>query len=327
MCPTKAKSDLAREAHREKIVAHLAEQESSIALAPVQAGPMDIDLAVVAERLQTIRAFQQLVRSQLVVDHDFGVIPGTNKPTLLKPGAEKIAKLLGLADAYEVCEKIEDWKSGFFAYTIRCRLTSMTTGVLVSEGLGSCNSKESRFAYRWVFPSEVPEDVNKRGLRSKTVTMKRGKATMYRVPNDDIFSQVNTLLKMAKKRALVDAALSAGRLSDLFTQDMEDTRESNGKHAEPPVDAERAAVLKQVQQLLVERYGPDDKEGKAAALKEVFNQRSWQAVSNMPMDILRKGPAVLENQIQQQAGREPGATEAGESDEFDFFLAAGGGQK
>ena len=43
-----------------------------------------------------------------------------------------------------------------------------------------------------------------------------------RIENDEIFSQRNTLLKMAKKRALVDAALSAGRLSDMFTQDMED---------------------------------------------------------------------------------------------------------
>jgi hypothetical protein len=49
--------------------------------------------------------------------------------------------------------------------------------------------------------------------------------TLYQVPNPDIFDQVNTLVKMAKKRALVDAALSAGRLSDLFTQDLEDMAE------------------------------------------------------------------------------------------------------
>ena len=34
-------------------------------------------------------------------------IPGTNKPTLLKPGAEKIAKLLGLADSYEIMDRQE----------------------------------------------------------------------------------------------------------------------------------------------------------------------------------------------------------------------------
>jgi len=46
--------------------------------------------------------------------------------------------------------------------------------------------------------------------------------TIGRVENEDIYSQVNTILKMAKKRALVDAALSAGRLSQVFTQDIED---------------------------------------------------------------------------------------------------------
>jgi hypothetical protein len=46
--------------------------------------------------------------------------------------------------------------------------------------------------------------------------------TLYQLPNPDIFDVVNTLVKMAKKRALVDATLSAGRLSELFTQDLED---------------------------------------------------------------------------------------------------------
>jgi hypothetical protein len=63
--------------------------------------------------------------------------------------------------------------------------------------------------------------------KSKLVSQERhsktgGHWTAYRLDNEDIYSQVNTILKMAKKRALVDAALSAGRLSDVFTQDIED---------------------------------------------------------------------------------------------------------
>jgi len=52
------------------------------------------------------------------------------------------------------------------------------------------------------------------------------------VENEDIYSQVNTILKMAKKRALVDAALSAGRLSQVFTQDIEDMGNLNVEVAE-----------------------------------------------------------------------------------------------
>ena len=44
----------------------------------------------------------------------------------------------------------------------------------------------------------------------------------YRTPNDDIYSLVNTILKMAEKRALVAATLIAVNASDYFTQDMED---------------------------------------------------------------------------------------------------------
>jgi hypothetical protein len=64
------------------------------------------------------------------------------------------------------------------------------------------------------------------------------------VDNEDIFSQVNTLVKMAKKRALVDATLSAGRLSNVFTQDIEDMEPISGeiptevsRPVEKPLDA------------------------------------------------------------------------------------------
>lgn len=155
--------------------------------------------AEVTTRMQAIKVFQALCRQELVEGHDYGIIPGTgNKPTLLKPGAEKIAKLLSLADEYEVVDRQESWDTDkpFFRYLIRCKLTHMGTGTLVATGLGECNSMESK--YRW-----------------------RGRGENRR-ENDDIFSQVNTLLKMAKKRALVDASLSAGRLSDVFTQDLDE---------------------------------------------------------------------------------------------------------
>ncbi|GEM_PF-1064812 len=180
---------------------------------------LDIDLDHVAAGLTKIKAFQSIVRKQLVPDHDFGVIPGTSKPSLWKPGAEKLCKLLGLADSYEVADKIEDFDKGFFYYRITCELRSIQTGDLIVQGLGSCNSKESRYRYRWVFGSEVPDHVDKKALVTKTITTRKGhKATMYRVENEDPYSLPNTLLKMAKKRAMVDAVLSAGRLSDIFSQ-------------------------------------------------------------------------------------------------------------
>ncbi len=175
--------------------------------------------------IKAINAFQSLVRSQLKLGHDYGKIPGTgDKLTLLKPGAEKIAKLIKCSDEYDFSEKTEDWDKPFFSYTVKCRLVSIVSGHLVSEGIGHCNSWESKYRYRWAGKQEC----EKVGLNPDEMIMKfrrgfGGKSyPVFRTDNDDIFSIVNTLMKMAKKRALVDAALSAGRLSDLFTQDLDE---------------------------------------------------------------------------------------------------------
>jgi len=173
--------------------------------------------------IQAINRFQQVVRANMVPGQDYGVIPGTQKPTLLKPGAEKIAKLLGLADLYDIIDRQEEWDKPFFRYLVKCSLTSVASGATISEGLGECNSMESKYRWRWIGERDLPSGVDK----SKLVSQERRSKTgghwmMYRLENEDIFSQVNTILKMAKKRALVDAALSAGRLSNVFTQDLED---------------------------------------------------------------------------------------------------------
>lgn len=202
------------------------------------------DRQTITAKLQAIREFQTLIQSQMIEGHDFGKIPGTQSATLLKPGAEKLVKLLELDDQYDILSQVENWDKPFFAYTVRCRLVLIRAAdVEVSQGLGECNSYEAK--YRWRQGERVcpkcgkptiikgREEFGGGWLCWKTkggCGQKYGDADeriigqiVERIENEDIFSQVNTLLKMAKKRALVDAALSAGRLSDIFTQDMEDT--------------------------------------------------------------------------------------------------------
>lgn len=181
------------------------------ALAPV----MTVEQA--RQRLDEIRQF---ISQAMVEGEDYGRIPGTEKPTLLKPGAEKLAEFYGLAPTIVIQNRVERWdEPGFFHYEVLCRLIHKRTGVIVAEGVGSCNSKEARYRYRWVPEYQLPEDYDKR----KAVTRKsRDGRTLYRIENDDVFSLANTILKMAKKRALVDAVLSATRSSGIFTQDLED---------------------------------------------------------------------------------------------------------
>jgi hypothetical protein len=143
-----------------------------------------IDTNIVARTMDKIHNFQMVIQQAVKPGHDIGIIPGTDKPTLLKPGAEKIVMMMGLSSRYEIMDKVEDYDKGFFSYNIRCTLSR--NGYDICEGVGNCNSRESKYV------------------------------------KADPYSIANTILKMAKKRAYVDAALSVASLSDIFAQDLED---------------------------------------------------------------------------------------------------------
>jgi len=144
----------------------------------------NVQLQQVQATMAKIRQFQQIIRQSFVEGHDYGVIPNTDKPTLYKPGAEKILMLLGLRSEFDIVDSTRDFEKGFFEYQIRCRL--LHGDMIITEGLGAANTREARY--------------------------RKG----------DPYTLDNTVLKMAKKRALVDAALLVGSLSDIFTQDVED---------------------------------------------------------------------------------------------------------
>ena len=176
-----------------------------------------VDIGAIAGTMQKINTFQTVIQKNLKSEHDYGVIAGAgSKPTLLKPGGEKICMMFGLNPEYDFLEKTEDYKEGFFAYNIKCTL--YRNGSPVSQGVGNCNSKESKYAY--INAYELPEGFDESMVFEKKTT-KYGKI-QYKIPNPKIADLVNTILKMAKKRALVDAALNVGNLSARFTQDVED---------------------------------------------------------------------------------------------------------
>lgn len=144
----------------------------------------DMSIQQVAQTMQKITQFQKVIQQTLRQNHDYGIVPGTDKPTLLKPGAEKILMMMGLRSEFEIVDSTRDFENGFFQYQVRCKLYK--GDLLITEGLGSCNTKERKYA------------------------------------KQDPFSIDNTVLKMAKKRALIDATLLVASLSDIFTQDLED---------------------------------------------------------------------------------------------------------
>lgn len=173
-----------------------------------------VDIDNISTTMTKIAQMQSVVQKTLKQGHDFGEVPGTNKPTLLKPGGEKICMLFGLNPEYEFLQTTEDYDKEFFSYNIRCTL--FRNGQPVAQGVGSCNSKEKK--YRFINVDVIPE--NYMGA-SESFTDKYGRQK-YKINNPDICSLVNTILKMAKKRAFIDAVLQVASLSEVFTQDLED---------------------------------------------------------------------------------------------------------
>lgn len=173
-----------------------------------------VDIDNISTTMNKIAQMQLVVQKTLKEGHDFGEVPGTNKPTLLKPGGEKICMLFGLNPEYDFLQIVEDYDKEFFSYNIRCTL--YRNGQPVAQGVGSCNSKEKK--YRFINVDAIPSTYVG---PSEEITDKYGR-TKYKINNPDICSLVNTILKMAKKRAFIDAVLQVASLSEVFTQDLED---------------------------------------------------------------------------------------------------------
>ncbi|WP_410771010.1 hypothetical protein [Fontibacillus sp. BL9] len=173
---------------------------------------------------QKLNLTKEFFREVMQEGVDYGTIPGTDKPTLYKPGAEGLCEFYNLAPT--VASKVEDknHETGYYAIDITIRLIHRGTGSIIAEGVGHANTYESRYRWRWYSEYKLPKGIDKSTLfKEERDEWKNGRKTgntytMYRMENDDMHSIWNTVLKMAKKRALVDAVLSATRSSGIFSQ-------------------------------------------------------------------------------------------------------------
>jgi hypothetical protein len=121
----------------------------------------------------------------LVRGVDFGKVPKAKSPSLWKAGAEKILMGYGLYYDVVLTDSHKDYDKGFFYYEFTARAFDQE-GRIVRTGVGCSNTAEKSFGFAGGFDS------------------------------------ANSAIKKAKKRAVVDLALTLGSLSDAFTQDIED---------------------------------------------------------------------------------------------------------
>ena len=195
-----------------------------------------VEVEAIANTMAKIQQMQSVVQRTLKDGQDYGKVPGADKPTLLKPGGEKICMLFGLNPEYEFLQITEDYDKEFFSYNIRCTL--FRNGQAVAQGVGSCNSKEKK--YRYINVDTIPKDYV--GYQEEFID-KYGR-TRYKINNQDVCSLVNTILKMAKKRAFIDAVLQVASLSEVFTQDLEDMKDFIQNEQSATMTREQAKNIK-----------------------------------------------------------------------------------
>ena len=211
-------------------------------LATVEYQEAGITKASLAHTQNQLALLEEFVRDVLRPHQDFGVIPGTDKPTLLKPGAANVIAAFNCHSEPHVDVEQVDSDHQFANYTVHVDVVSNQTGNVVARGFGSCNSYEKKYRYREE-QRECPKCHAPAIIRGKEewgggwLCWKRKSGcgakfndgdqaiegqTTGTVDNPDPLDQSNTYLKMAIKRAAVDAALRLPGVARFFTQDLED---------------------------------------------------------------------------------------------------------
>jgi hypothetical protein len=253
----------------------------------------EMSVAAITERKRKIGEVMHAVMKD---GEHYGTVPGCGpKPTLLKAGAEVLATTFGLAPTFDI--KRTDLENGHREYEITCTLHHIATGAVLGEGVGCCSTMESK--YRWrkgqrecpschapaIMKSKYEDGgwycFDKRGGCGMTFHIddeRIAKQETGRVENPDIADAMNTVLKIAKKRAQVDATLTAVGASDLLTQDLEDLPPRENNFAPGQQDAELAAAARAKAQTHKANHdlNPDD-ELEAAAIALI---KKIQATTN-----------------------------------------------
>jgi hypothetical protein len=194
----------------------------------------------VAQIKQQVQTIQQVMADVMIDGTHYGKIPGCgDKPALLKAGAEKLCMTFRLDPEYDITTERD---GNHLTITSKCTLHYIPNGARMGSGMGSCSSRESKYAYRSAVrkcPSCGVEAIIKGKAEYGGGWLCYGRKggcgkkfpdgdaaiegqSMGRVANEDLADQYNTVLKMSNKRSLVAAVLNVLAASDIFAQDLAD---------------------------------------------------------------------------------------------------------
>lgn len=201
----------------------------------IKAADMDIEVQRLVKQAIAIKT---VMATLMIPKVHYGVIEGTDKPTLFQPGADMLCSLFRLKPKYIVKETLVE---KYIRYRTRCRLIHIPTREEWGEGMGAANSREKKYLNQsagklcpaCAKPAIMVSKYNGGGWYCNPKRQGCGanfpendkrlkEQAVVEVNADAVYDLDNTLLKMANKRAKVAAVLTATAASDVFDQDLED---------------------------------------------------------------------------------------------------------
>lgn len=188
-------------------------------------------VAEIIEHVATVQQVMQAVMKGPSKENPqgvhYGVIPGTDKPTLLKAGAELLCMTFRIADEYVV----EDLSTvDTVRYRVTCIGKHQITGTVLGTGMGEASSAEEK--YKWLKASKREWDATPETQRRVKYGWNRQERKEYEIlqVRTEPANLANTVLKMANKRAKLAMVLNVTAASDMFTQDLEDMEDRLREH-------------------------------------------------------------------------------------------------
>ena len=277
------------------------EQAGMLAMATMSESEFEVRLLALKRGQERIKRIKQELMEE---DAHYGVIPGTKKPTLLKPGAEVLCSIYGLRpDFIPTLHEGDGITSPTLRVTMRCELhLGDIAGPVVAVGYGSANSWERKHRYRrgeracpaCGLVGQIIKGKADFGGGWLCWSKKGGCGAKWPdgspeiegqqcgdVANPDPYDLENTLVKMAKKRAHIDAALTGTASSDLFTQDLEESGPSEREHAPRQATAPAAPPA--------ERQPGEDREESEA---EVYARAGVESPARRAEPVGRPAPSA-----------------------------------
>ena len=181
--------------------------------------------ATVEELKEQVKVIQQCMKSLMKEKTHYDCLPGCgDKKTLLKPGAELILTLFRFS-AEPIIERETD---GFdISYRITVIGRHIFSGNVVGYGVGECSTSEKKYKWREAVCQkeyDVTPETRRQIAFIKRFDKQTKKSDVIEVlqVRQNPADLENTILKMAKKRAIVDFCLTATACSDIFVQDLDD---------------------------------------------------------------------------------------------------------